>query len=114
MLLPRVQQSALRQRLCRSHYVDLLPAVNGGDSCRAAHAAPRRVPASTATAGVIPGLTLPPQAFWVSASPAATKMLRAALTSRSWTTPQARQAQTRRPSGLGPSRYPHAEQVWEV
>src|SRR5215208_5698846 len=75
--------------------VDLLPAVNGGDSCRAAHAAPRRVPASLATARSCPGLTLPPPAVWVSASPAATRMLRAALASRSWTTPQAWQAQAR-------------------
>ena len=93
---------------------DLLPAVNGGHSCRAAHAAPRRVPASLATARGCPGLTLPPQAFCVSASPAATRMLRAALTSRSWTTPHAWQAQARTPSGLGPSRCPHAEQICEV
>jgi glycine betaine catabolism A len=63
--------------------VDFLPVVGGGDSCRAAQAAPRRVPASPATARGCPGLTLPPQAFWVSASPAATRMLRAALASRS-------------------------------
>jgi hypothetical protein len=33
------------------------------------------------------------------------------VTLRSWTTPQAWQTQARTPSGLGPSRYPHAEQV---
>src|SRR5215218_11111987 len=82
---------------------DLLPAVNGGDSCRAAHAAPRGVPGSLATARACPGLTLPPQAFCVSASPAATRMLRAAFASRSWTTPHAWQAQARMLSGLGPS-----------
>jgi hypothetical protein len=53
----------------------------------------------------------------VSAGPAATmrlRRLRAALTSRWWTAPQAGQVQERTPSGLGPSRRPHAEQVWEV
>src|SRR5512132_154890 len=41
-------------------------------------------------------------------------MLRAALASRSWTVPHAEQTQARTFSGLGPSRCPHAEQVWEV
>ena len=62
--------------------VDVLPAVNGGDSCRTAHAAPRWVPASPGTAAITGGLTLPPQAFSLSARPAA-RMFRAALTSRS-------------------------------
>ena len=79
-----------------------------------AHAAPGWVPASLATARVTPGLTWPPQAVSVSASPAATRMLRAAFTSRSWTVPHAGQAQARTLNRLGPSRYPHAEQVWEV
>src|SRR5215207_5634968 len=101
-------------------HFDLLPAVNGGDSCRVAcgaHATPRWVPASPATARIAPGLTLPPQAFLVSAGPAATRMprmLRAALASRSWMTPHAWHAQERTLSGLGPSRCPHAEQVCEV
>lgn len=51
--------------------VDLLPAVNGGDSYRAAHAAPRRVPASPRSARVAPGLTSAPQAFRLSTGPAA-------------------------------------------
>jgi hypothetical protein len=79
-----------------------------------AHTAPRWVPASLATARVAPGLTWPPQAVSVFASPAATRMLRAALASRSWTVPHAEQTQARTFSGLGPSRCPHAEQVWEV
>ena len=45
----------------RAGEFDLLPAVHGGDSCRA-HAAPRRVPASLATVRGCPGLTLPPPA----------------------------------------------------
>src|SRR5215213_1600358 len=72
-----------------------------------AHTAPRWVPASLATAKVAPGLTWPPQEVSVSASPAATRMLRAAFTSRSWTVPHARQVQARILNGLGPSRYPH-------
>src|SRR6266516_8084279 len=82
-----------------------------------AHAAPGRVPASAPTAAIADGLTSAPQAFCVSASPAATsrlRMLRAALASRSCSVPHAGQAQARTLSGLGPSRYAHAEQVWEV
>jgi hypothetical protein len=95
-------------------HVDLLPALKGGDSCRAAHAAPRWVPASLPTAATAGGLTPAPQAFWVSASPAATRMLRAAFTSRSWVVPHAPQVQMRRSSGFGPSRCPHTEQVCVV
>lgn len=95
------------------HLLDVLLAVNGGDSCRAAHAAPRWVPASAATAGASPGLTSPPQAFSLSARPAA-RMFFAALTSRSWTAPQPAHCQARTPSGLGPSLTPHAEHTCEV
>ncbi len=51
--------------------VDVLPAVNDGDSSCAAHAALRRVPASTPTATASSGLTSAPQAFELSARPAA-------------------------------------------
>src|ERR1039457_5231916 len=50
----------------------ILPAVNDRDSCRAAHAAPRRGLVSRAAAGTSPLLTPPPRAFRVCASPAAT------------------------------------------
>lgn len=93
--------------------VDVLSAVNGGDSCRAAHAAPRWVPASPGTAAITGGLTLPPQAFSLSARPAA-RMFRAAFTSRSWTVPHAAHCQVRTLSGLGPSLVPHSEQTWLV
>ncbi len=64
-------------------WFDVLPAVNGGDSSSAAHAVLRWVPASApAAAGC--GLTPAPQAFGLSARPAA-NMFFAALMSRSWT-----------------------------
>jgi hypothetical protein len=44
---------------------------------------------------------VPPPAFWVCASPAATRRLRAALASRSWRTPQAGQAQARFAAAAG-------------
>jgi len=89
------------------------PPLNGEDSCRAAHAAPRRVPVSAATAGAGPGLTSPPQAFSLSARPAA-RMFFAALTSRSCTTPQPVHCHTRTRSALGPFLNPHAEQTCVV
>jgi hypothetical protein len=95
------------------HYVDVLPAVNGGDSSSAAHAALRWVPASPAAASVSAGLTPPPQAFSLSARPAA-RMLIAALISRSCRAPQAAHVQARTPSGFGPSFTPHCEQVCDV
>src|SRR5882724_9275581 len=95
------------------HQLGVLPAVNDRDSSSAAHATLRWVPVSTGPATVDGGLTVPPQAFNLSARPAA-RMLRAALTSRSCTAPQAAHLQTRTPSGLGPSITPHAEQVWDV
>src|SRR5690606_1041237 len=57
------------------------------------------------------GLTGPPQAFYLSASPAA-RMLRAALTSRSWAAPQAH-CQVRTFSGIFSCRVPHAEHSLE-
>jgi len=86
--------------------LDVLPGVNAGDSCRAAHAAPRWVPASPGPAGTSPGLTSPPQA--AAARPAA-RMFRAALPSRSCTTPHA-QVHSRTASGFGSDTIPHAEQ----
>src|SRR5438874_9340697 len=80
---------------------------------RAAHAAPRRVPASPAIAGGVPRLTSPPQAFRVSLRPRATMFL-AAFTSRSCTIPQAAHVHSRTFNGLGPSFTPHAEQTWLV
>jgi hypothetical protein len=41
-------------------------------------------------------------------------MLRAAFMSRSCTVPQAAQIQVRTDSGFGPSRVPHAQQIWDV
>src|SRR5580704_6938668 len=92
--------------------VDVLPAVNGGDSFRAAHAALRWVLAS-APAAARCGLTPAPQAFDLSARPAA-KMFFAAFTSRSWTVSHAAQVQVRTLSGFGPSFTPHAEHTWDV
>ncbi|HEY5180646.1 MAG TPA: hypothetical protein VIJ07_12900, partial [Dermatophilaceae bacterium] len=83
-------------------------------SYRAVHAAPRWVPASTLRAGLPLGLTGAPQAFRVSASPAATRTFRAALASRSWLAPHARHVHSRTPSGLGPSFTPQAEHTWLV
>ena len=97
----------------RRHALDVLLAVGGRDSFRAAHAAPRWVPASSGTATAGGGLTSPPQAFSLSARPAA-RMFRAAFTSRSCTAPHAAHDQTRTPSGLGPSFAPQPEQVWDV
>src|SRR5689334_16243873 len=59
-----------------------------------------------------PGLTRAPQAFELSQRPWANTFF-AALTSRSWTTPQ-RQVHDRTDSGLGPSSRPHAEHVRDV
>src|SRR5690606_25009042 len=58
-------------------------------------------------------LTVPPQAFSLSARPAA-RMFLAALTSRSWTVPHSLHVHDRTCKGLGPSRAPHAEHTWEV
>src|SRR5690348_6337699 len=92
--------------------------MNNGDSSSAAHAALRWVPASPAGAGIVPGLTWPPQAFTVSARPAATlpslSTFRAAFTSRSWAVPHAAQVHSRMQSGLGPSLTPHAEHTCDV
>jgi hypothetical protein len=46
---------------CHSRF-DVLPGLNAGDSCRAAHAAPRWVPASLPSASASAGLTSAPQA----------------------------------------------------
>jgi hypothetical protein len=56
---------------------------------------------------------VPPQAFSLSARPAA-KMLRAASMSRSCTAPQAAQVQVRTDSGFGPSLVPHSEHIWHA
>ena len=66
------------------HDFDVLPAVDGGDSSCAAHAALRRVPASAPAATSSGGLTPVPQAFSLSLRPRA-RMFLAAFTSRSWT-----------------------------
>src|ERR1035441_4707611 len=84
-----------------------------GDSCRAAHAAPRRVPVSPAAATASGGLTPPPQAFSLSLRPRA-RMFLAAFRSRSCTAPHAAHVQVRTPSGLGPSLIPQAEHTWLV
>ena len=94
-------------------WIDVLPAVNGGDSFRAAHAAPRWVPVSPGRASRSPGLTVPPQAFSLSARPAARTFL-AALTSRSCTAPHAWHCQVRTLERLGAVLAPHVEQVGEV
>lgn len=68
--------------------IDVLPALKGEDSSRAADAALRWVPVSQGRAfRYVAGLTAPPQAFNLSARPAA-RMLIAAFTSRSWIVPQ--------------------------
>src|SRR5207237_878135 len=64
-----------------AHNIDVLPALNDGDSSYAVHAALRWVPASAPTA-TMSGLTPVPQAFSLSARPAA-RMFLAAFTSRS-------------------------------
>ena len=95
--------------------LDFLPAVNGWDSSTTAHASlARRVPASSPTAGASPGLTPAPQAFAISASPAAilcpsASTLRAALRSRSCSAPHRGQVHDLTASGLGPSSCPQVE-----
>src|SRR6266702_6656621 len=56
------------------------------------------------------GLTLAPQAFSLSACPAA-RILTAALSSRSCTVPQPGHTQIRTRNGISPITYPHAEHV---
>src|SRR5215471_9999848 len=86
-----------------------MPGIPGG----AAHAALRRVPASSATARAVPRLTPPPQAFILSLRPRASTFL-AALRSRSWMVPHDAHAHTRTFSALGPSLTPQAEHTWLV
>src|SRR5258707_15700327 len=76
----------------------------------AAYAAVGVLPASTPTAATGCGLTRAPQAFNLSARPAA-RMTLAALWSRSWTTRQAGHIHCRICSGSSVSRCPHMEQV---
>jgi hypothetical protein len=92
--------------------LDVLPAVNSGDSSSAAHVALWWVPASLAAARSS-GLTPPPQAFRLSLRPRASTFF-AALWSRSCRVPHAVQVHSRTCSGLGPSLTPHAEHTWLV
>src|SRR5690606_5377534 len=84
-LVVRARRGVPSTRRARSFYeviaaslpFDVLPGVNAGDSSCAAHAALRWVPASPASATPKGGLTSPPQAFNLSARPAARMFLAA-------------------------------------
>src|SRR5665647_2734699 len=97
--------------------IDILPAMNDRDSYRATHEAPWWVLASQAAARTSPGLTPPPRAFKVSASPAATmrpstRMFLAAFRSRSWVMPHCGQVQDLTVRGFLPELNPHPEHSW--
>src|SRR5690606_13432313 len=84
---------------------DFLPSLKRGDSNRRrlGFLLHSRSPAREDSRG---GLTPAPQAFYLSASPAA-RMFLAALTSRSWVAPQG-QVHCRTFSGMASCRAPHA------